>query len=103
MNNDHQYHSHDRFIVEDALYDAGLTEQLDDGECLREHYSGRNMYGENCFGVVVDHIGQAMAFVAALNDYENGGALQLAKDARHDDMGLQMIVYFPGHVIIDDE
>lgn len=62
---------------------------------LYEDYSGRSMYDATCFGVVCDvsdvRIGVALA--QALCDYDVDA---LARAARTDSMGHDVIVYFPG-------
>lgn len=82
-------------ISRDALYDALDTAALD-YDAIRTDYSGRGMYGKECFGIVVDTIGEAFAFAHALgvND-EEGKVGNWIGDAQQDSMGLSTIVYWP--------
>jgi len=52
---------------------------------LYEGYSGRGMYGAQCYGIVCD---DPMSCIE--NSAENG-----IKGANYDQMGLQYIVYWP--------
>lgn len=81
-----------RAEVESALMNADLAPE----DALRESYSGRGMYGEPCFGIVVDRIGEALMFAAEA--YGMGLDLDLSR-AKMDGMGHGTIVYFPGHTI----
>jgi hypothetical protein len=75
-------------------------------------YSGRGMFGKECFGVVTDRpeaISMILfaTFVQIETDRDidwNGhwGILQLLKRSRIDSMGLESIVYYE-NVQIDDE
>lgn len=76
-------------------------------------YSGRAMYGESCFGISFDHSDQVSAFLIALGalevdnawQAEDGSfdvwlsdldALQLARRMKLDQMGHNIVAYFPG-------
>ena len=85
-----------RDAIMDALYDS-----VDDAEsALHEGYSGRGMYGDECFGIVVDDIGELCRFFAYLGaDHDTDLADRLARVARTDSMGRSMIVYFPGYTL----
>lgn len=52
---------------------------------MYERYSGRGMYGEQCYGIVCDD-----PISCVENAAENG-----IKGAVYDQMGLQYIVYWP--------
>lgn len=92
-------------MVIDALDAPGV-----DGYRLSLEYSGRAMYGDRCFGVIVDSVSSVFAMLAALgfqlgyDDAEDGIgedvdvdlASDLARAARTDNMGYSTIVYFPG-------
>lgn len=65
-------------------------------------YSGRGMYGETCFGFVVE--GSALAgyasFIQELADLQTNleeirTVLEWVTDVRSDSLGLSTIVYFP--------
>ena len=88
-----------RADIEEALYDAGL-----DDEALYEEYSGRGMYGRECFGIVGTP-GDAMAFLVALAkvDALDVDVIYMAKSTRTDGMGLQTISYWPGYTIGEDD
>jgi hypothetical protein len=103
-----------RYLVEDALSNASV---LDFG--IRENYSGRFMYGETCLGVVLDRDAKPR-FLNRLREVIIGGeytddelddldddevaeydeactlANRVINRALTDNMGLSMIVYFPG-------
>lgn len=96
------------------LYDRLEEEGLQ----VRDNYSGRFMFGETCFGVVVDNIATAVSDVSeALREIiiaEHRDDLDLAKEAadmledgkltecRTDNMGLDYIIYFP-HITVEKE
>jgi hypothetical protein len=75
--------------VVDAAYVAGLDE-----DCVRTNYSGRAMYGKDCFGLVHGSIGELLLLIVALAD--RGVEMEFVNSARSDNMGLDMITYFPG-------
>ena len=67
---------------------------------FRGDYSGRYMYGRSCVGIVCDNPITATVelFAYILNEDEDTDIDELASilgDARSDNMGLSMIVYFP--------
>lgn len=81
--------------------DAAAAAQLD-LESLGE-YSGRAMYGEVCFGIRVDQVGQAAAFLIALAiEVSESFAYELCDDWHQDNLGIGQIVYFP-HFRLEDE
>lgn len=56
-----------RDVIVDVLLDAGLDE-----DALRANYSGRGMYGDECFGLVCDN-GELLNFAVELGArYERG-------------------------------
>lgn len=76
---------------------------------IRDDYSGRGMYGDACFGVVIDsHRDSNRLFLvlgelclspsgAGNTDEDLGDKVwELAGAAREDSMGLGTILYFPG-------
>jgi hypothetical protein len=87
-----------RADIEEALYEANL-----DTEALYEGYSGRGMYGKECFGIVGTP-GDAMAFLVALAkvDALDVDVIYMAKYTSMDNLGLKTISYWPGYTI-DDE
>lgn len=80
-----------------AAWEAGL----DDGD-VRTAYVGRGSQGRECFGVRVEGLAQAMSFFAHLAAEDPETALQIADAARTDQLGLGMILYFPGYNLGDD-
>ncbi len=69
--------------IEDAAYEL-------DGEIYRG-YSGRNMYGEECVGVVLEEMSDLFRFAGLLDD----DLVKLLGSPRWDNMGLQYIAYWP--------
>lgn len=85
-----------RQTIEQALYDADLEPEED----LRDDYSGRGMYGRNCFGFVTSIAGLARFFAAlgalAAEDEELEQLPgDLARNLSSDSMGRDTIFYFP--------
>lgn len=77
----------------DAAYEADLDE-----DAIR-NYSGRAMYGADCFGLVVDNLGQAFDFLLALIE-QGEHAEDWARTARQDSMGLGTVIYWPSVSIL---
>jgi hypothetical protein len=76
--------------IEDALEGCGL-----DGEIsIYENYSGRGMYGSECFGIVCNESNFAQ-FCAAIGAATDGWGDWIYK-VRSDSMGLSTIWYWPG-------
>lgn len=74
---------------------------------ITETYSGRGMYGGECFGVMLpnDHCAPFLVLLGAIttetamiaqDDMPTDQAIELGRAARTDSLGHQMIVYFPG-------
>lgn len=86
-------------VLTDA-FDLAFPALLD--EQIRTDYSGRFMFGKTCFGIVgnTGTLGVFMAHVAVLipelRDYD------FITNLRWDEMGLDMIYYWPDIQIIDD-
>lgn len=98
----------DRQYIKDALEVANIYDWD-----IRTDYSGRGMYGTECFGIEVDRESDLYRLFAALghisgeNSVDDEGwdedcALDLARDAQSDSMGRQIIVYFPGYQLSED-
>lgn len=88
------------------LHDALEVADLDHEVTIRTDYSGRGMYGDQCFGLVFEQeVRHPWAFFAALGivqesmDPPDFDALELARAARSDSMGVGTIVYFPGWTV----
>lgn len=84
------------------------TQENHDDIRLRENYSGRGMYGEDCYGVVgdtdaLDEFELALSILTVADDLDdevNGytvlNALIDVRDMRHaDSMGMDRIYYYP--------
>lgn len=94
--------------VRDALYEAevGFDESIE--EVMRTDYSGRGMYGDNCFGIVTSEgFGAIYKFLRQLERDENLTEMdeyaveRLADNMRTDSMGYSTIYYFPMLQITD--
>lgn len=102
-----------RQLIEDALDFAGV--EYND---VRDTYSGRGMYGAKCLSFTITgkriqrdlcrfFVDLGMAAENALNsdpdgDSDLGGKVyNLADAVSTDDLGLDMIVYFPGWTLVD--
>lgn len=76
-----------RDTVDHALLDAGVAGEVS----IRPRYSGRAMYGAECFGLV----GDGHDLELALSELPRN----VRESARWDSMGRRSIVYFPGHLL----
>ena len=93
--------------VEGVLFDTfgiGVHEDF-----IRETYSGRGMGGTHCVGFVirpqyVAALGAALAVVLQNDDVENRGLLaEMMSCPCLDNMGLDVILYFPGTTVASEE
>lgn len=84
-------------VIDRAILEAAQAEGIE----VREDYSGRGMYGGECFGIV-GSLNGLLTFAAILagscdNEEEAADVLSdLAQAAQEDSMGRQSIYYFPG-------
>lgn len=100
--------------ITEVMYDTyGTVGDVD----FRPEYSGRGMYGKNCVGFVVQRpavglmsVGAALAEVLRLadeDDVDYDEKLNLlhymVTNACMDNMGMDMIVYFPGVTLASEE
>jgi len=86
-----------RASIEEAIDD--LAYQVDNitiDNTLRDDYSGRGMYGEQCFGVVLHDAREFALFILCVGQVDHTLAQSLARKVRTDNMGYDMIYYFPG-------
>lgn len=91
----------------DAAYDAGLDP--DDDDVLRFDYSGRGMYGRECFGIV-GGLEDLIRFVATwaakceneYEDHERFNDYDWLTDIRSDSMGLSSIWYWPSVQVVEE-
>lgn len=77
---------------------ASWLEENEPGVTPRYGYSGRGMFGERCFGLEgsVNGIQAALMGFAADHPQTMDIVRKLVKNQRQDNMGTDMIVYFPG-------
>jgi len=93
--------------VEGVLFDMFGVGVGDD--YIRETYSGRGMGGTHCVGFVIKpaHVaalGAALAVVLHNDDVENRGLLaEMMSWPCLDNMGLDVILYFPGTTVAADD
>ena len=76
---------------------AQLKNAIENSDYEARSYSGRGMYGRNCLGITCENPLSCILdilFNADSNTVEDVIEL-LRKDCRQDNMGLDMIVYFP--------
>ena len=74
-----------------------------DGELYRG-YSGRAMYGRTCVGIVVENVGQLIAFGRELERVADRQDVEIdLGDAVTDSMGLRMIAYWPNWDTADED
>jgi hypothetical protein len=98
--------------LRDALETVGFREDDTDkfendmgGELsIHRGYSGRGMYGRECFGIVVNNQTTTIMFFMAVREYLGlEDAIYLADSMRTDNMGYDTIVYFPKWTAIDSD
>jgi len=90
-------------IKKKGIIEAVMEADLDPEDCIRWNYSGRGMYGKECFGFVGSEgeFGRLMVELTAIIGVEE--ARQLTNSMVTDNMGLRVIFYFPGvEVVLDD-
>lgn len=79
-----------------------LVQALDlEQDDLRTDYSGRGMYGDECFGLIIDV--PDLIVGVAMRDVFGEDAWDIARAARTDSMGRSTIVYFPGWKVEDED
>lgn len=76
--------------AEQACYDA----DLDPERSIRAKYSGRAMYGDECFGLVHKTAGELLRFACSLFQ-SDPDSVDWLDEARQDSMGLDQITYWP--------
>lgn len=76
---------------------AAKVREYDETATAYTDYSGRGMYGTECFGIVTTNINLVLpAMVAVLTDEgKDFDVFELAQELRTDNMGLSFIAYFP--------
>lgn len=84
-----------------------LVSVIEDHAEICHDYSGRGMFGEKCFGFVVENPEAAIAEIQAdINGIYEPEELQqefteLLQHSRRDSMGFDMILYFPGYQTVE--
>lgn len=89
-----------RKALEEACFDA----DVDYEETVREDYSGRGMYGATCFGLVTPSQADAFKilwYYNAPDERDFSKVPELLDDMRTDNMGYDVIVYFPGWTLTE--
>ena len=86
-------------VLLDLALDAGLDE-----DCLYLNYSGRGMYGAKCFGIVGGQHTFAKFLVEAARSVDGVQNLgdQMAESVHLDNMGHELIFYFPNITVVED-
>ena len=80
-----------------ARFEAkAVQEALDEAGFDHCEYSGRGMYGKQCVGVKLEGHTDAYEMFALIAGENPEFGAELARSARTDDMGLGIIVYWPG-------
>uniref|UniRef100_UPI003F4983E5 hypothetical protein n=1 Tax=Amycolatopsis sp. CA-096443 TaxID=3239919 RepID=UPI003F4983E5 len=79
-----------------TVRDAACNADLEPDAIVRDSYSGRGMYGAECFALYVDQISDAVKFLVHFGQEQPQDACRLADAMRFDQMGLGQVVYFPG-------
>ena len=87
-------HEASKAQILDALDQAGLDEEV-----VHWNYSGRGMYGDTCFGIV-GYLPDLIKFIASFASF--GDDWTWLEDVKEDNMGRQMIFYWPGVKVEDD-
>ncbi len=91
-----------RQVVEQALEGVGLYGENDvlHGEDveIRGNYSGRGMYGAQCFGIVCN-VGNLALFCASLGSFADDWDWVMS--VRSDNMGRSTIWYWPDVRLVD--
>lgn len=89
------------YQIDDAIEAAQDALGTWDEIGIRKSYSGRGMYGDECFGIVCpSNFGYAfIAAIAANSELGLDVATMLVKRLSTDSMGYDTIIYFPGVVL----
>ncbi len=101
-----------QYIPEELIEQAFYNADLDMDENLREKYSGRGMYGQECFGIVYSYQSQLTGFFLHLDriiqeealefEVDSDLAFTLSEATNTDSMAFDRIAYFPGFLIGED-
>lgn len=82
-------------LTPDQLQIIMSTAERFDGDV--RSYSGRGMYGKTCLGIVADSAQFVMSFILDVQqDDPDLAAILSSQPMRTDDMGLSIILYWPG-------
>lgn len=89
-------------IPRDVIVEAAENANIDPDN-IREDYSGRGMYGQTCFGIVVANMSEFLRFMLEIERADCGFDYTdyLADCVDQDSMGYDCILYFPGVKLVD--
>lgn len=75
------------------------------GFAIRSDYSGRGMFGQECFGIVANSIGKVVASI--LRNIDDPDVIEefagVLENLHSDSMGLSSIFYFPNFEFGEEE
>lgn len=86
-------------VLEAVMHSGVETDSMDYADVISNDYSGRSMYGRECFGVTLKNDADMLLFMLELADVledDRETVKELAQNMRSDNMGLDYIYYFPG-------
>lgn len=92
-------------------FTANYASWEEDGDGVRENYSGRGMYGRTCIGVVGDSLATAFQFMYSLAEVihedelydQKEFVMEMVEALVSDGMGRSsLIYYFPGYTIAEE-
>ena len=88
------------------VFEDNFTDDYDEYISLRDNYSGKWMFGDTCLGFDVQGLSQYSAIARIqrkIDAYEDESLREefneMLNDARQDDMGKGIIIYFPHYTI----
>lgn len=84
---------------------ASFNELEANGHSVRDNYSGRGMYGKQCFALVghVDHLLRMFGDAQVL-ELEDIDLYAMSGNISQDNMGLEFVYYFPNWTVaVDDD
>ncbi len=97
-------------VIQDAMYEAGIDVE-DREEVLRVSYSGRYMYGATCLGIVggpdvlMHFVSDVIPRIDPGFDHDSDAFAHASPEwyeLRWDNMGMDLIFYWPGIQVEDD-
>lgn len=88
-------------IKKKDIIEAVMEADLEPEDCIRWGYSGRGMYGKECFGFIGDAAGFGRLIVELTVMIGADDTRQLTNFMVTDNMGLGVIFYFPGVEVVE--